>query len=154
VSDRTTPAPLMPEPNPVTQFFWDSVLRHQLSILRCCRCGTYIHWPRESCRSCLSRDLEPTEVSGRGRLDTYTWVFQPFHPFFFDKIPYVLAVVELAEQPGLKMVTNIVDCADDHLRMDLPVEVVFREVAAGLTLPLFKPLGADAPILSEPREER
>ena len=50
-----------------------------------------------------------------------------------------LAVVELVEQANLKMVTNLVDYDKDALRIDMPVRVAFREVAPGLTLPLFAP---------------
>jgi hypothetical protein len=64
---------------------------------------------------------------------------QAFHPFFADKLPYVYAVVELEEQPGLKMVTNIVDVPFEQLEAGMALEVTFREVAEGLTLPLFRP---------------
>lgn len=140
-ADPTVPAP-MPAPDAVTQFFWDGVNRHELLIQRCDDCGRFIHWPREFCNACLSRNVAPTQVSGRGTLVTYTFPAQPFHPWFLDKIPYVVAVVELPEQEGLELVTNIVDCPFDELRIDLPVEVVFREVAPGLTLPQFRPASA------------
>ena len=48
-------------------------------------------------------------------------------------------MVELDEQPGLQLMTNIVDCAEDDLRIDMPVEVTFREVGPELTLPFFRP---------------
>ena len=98
-----------------------------------------MHWPRPVCRFCLSTSLTPTRVSGRGRLHTWTIPLQPFDPYFLERLPYVLAVVELDEQPGLMVVTDIVDCAEDDLRADMPVEVTFREVAPGYTLPLFAP---------------
>jgi uncharacterized OB-fold protein len=131
----------MPEPDAITQFFWDGVKDHKLLIQRCNTCGRYIHWPREFCRFCLSKDLAPVPVSGRGTVVTYTLPSQPFHPWFLDKMPYVVAVVELPEQEHLQLVTNIVDCPLDELRIDMPVEVVFREVAPGLTLPQFRPAG-------------
>jgi uncharacterized OB-fold protein len=55
-----------------------------------------------------------------------------------DKIPYVLAVVELVEEPGLRITTNVVDCAEQDLQNGMPLEVDFR-VVGGLTLPLFRP---------------
>jgi len=85
-------------------------------------------------------DLEPTEVSGRGKLETWTMVYQPYHPFFFDKIPYPLCVIELDEEQDLKVVANMVDCEESAFRIDLPVEVTFREIAPGLTLPQFRPV--------------
>ena len=140
-TEQIAVTPLMPEPDKITQFFWDGVNDHKLLILRCQSCGHFIHWPREMCRFCLSTDLVPTEVSGRGTLETWTMVYQPYHPFFFDKVPYSLCVVELAEEENLKVVSNMVDCAEEDFRIDLPVEVVFREVGPGLTLPQFRPIG-------------
>ena len=93
--------------------------------------------PRVVCRFCLSKDLAPSEVSGRGVLETFTIPLQPFDPWFFEHIPYVLAIVELEEQEDLKLVTNIVDADEDDLRCGMAVHVVFREVAPGLILPLF-----------------
>ena len=52
----------------------------------------------------------------------------------------MLAVVELAEQENLKLVTNVVDCAREDLRIDMALRVTFREIAPGCTLPLFAPV--------------
>ncbi len=131
--------PPLPQPDPLTQFFWDGVSEHRLVILRCDACGFYLHLPKVVCRNCLSTSLTPTEVSGRGILSTWTIPMQPFDPYYQSQVPYVLAVVELEEQPNLKLVTNIVDCAEEDLRIDMPVEVTFREVAPGCILPLFAP---------------
>jgi uncharacterized protein len=131
--------PPLPDPSPLTQFFWDGVAEHRLMILRCQDCQHFIHWPREVCRFCLSTDLAPTEVSGRGKLATFTIPMQPYDAFYMSQVPYVLAVVELEEQENLKVVTNIVDCAEEDVTIDMPVEVTFREVAPGVTLPLFRP---------------
>jgi uncharacterized OB-fold protein len=131
--------PPLPDPDALTRFFWDGVQQHRLLILRCQECGNYIHYPRPICNKCLSMNLAPDQVSGRGTLYSYTVTMQAFHPYFVDKVPYILAVVELAEQEGLKLTTNIIDCPENRLHIGMPVEVVFREVAPGFTLPLFRP---------------
>jgi uncharacterized OB-fold protein len=133
-------SPPVPIPDQLTKFFWDGVNEHKLLILRCNSCGKYIHWPREVCRFCLSTDLAPAQVSGQGTLDTWTQPAQPFDPYYRSHQPYVLAVVELVEQPNLKLVTNLVDYTDDDLYIGCKVEVAFREVAPGYTLPLFRPV--------------
>ena len=129
----------MPVPNDLTQFFWDGVKQHKLMILQCRACGHYIHYPRPICEACLSEDLAPKEVSGRGTLYSHTVTVQAFHPYWIDKIPYVLATIELVEQADLKMPTNIIECREDQLKVGMAMEVVFEEVAPGLTLPLFRP---------------
>jgi len=131
--------PPVPVPSPVTQFFWDGVNEHKLMILRCQACGHFIHYPRIVCNRCQSLDLAPAQVSGNGTLYSHTLVMQAFHPYFADKIPYVLAIVALEEDPEVRLTTNIVDCPADQVRIGMPLEVVFREVAPGLTLPLFRP---------------
>ena len=58
------PLPL-PSPDPVTQFFWDGVARHELWIQRCQNCGHYLHYPKVLCRYCQSDDLAGEQVSGQ-----------------------------------------------------------------------------------------
>jgi hypothetical protein len=130
--------PPLPRPDELTQFFWDGCRQHKLLIQRCTQCHHYLHPPRLVCRFCLSTQLEPDEVSGRGIVDTFTIPSQPYDPYYMKHMPYVLAVVELVEEEHLKLVTNIVDCEPDDVQVGLPVEVVFREVAPDVTLPYFR----------------
>ena len=136
---EAAPLPPMPVPDPLTEFFWDGVKQHKLMILQCQSCSRFIHYPQPVCRFCLSTDLAHKQVSGSASLYSWTVTVQPFHPFWIDKVPYVLAKVELIEQDGLRMVTNIIDCPEDRLKLGMSLEVVFKEVGPGLTLPLFRP---------------
>jgi len=129
--------PPLPLATPLTQFFWDGCRERRLMILRCQACGHFVHYPRPVCDKCRSTDLAPQQVSGQATLYAYTVTMQAFHPFFVDKLPYVLAVVELAEQKGLRITTNIVDTPEEELRCGMPVRLVWREVAPDLVLPLF-----------------
>jgi uncharacterized OB-fold protein len=131
--------PPVPQPAPLAEFFWDAVAQGRLDILRCDDCGHYVHYPRPICDVCLGEALTPSTVSGRGTVYAWTAVMQAFHPYFVDKLPYLLAVVELDEQPGLKVTTNLVDVAEDKVWCGLPVEVVFTEICPGLVLPFFRP---------------
>jgi uncharacterized OB-fold protein len=131
--------PPEPQPDELTQFFWDGISQHQLLIQRCRNCLQYNHPPLPHCRFCLSTELTPTEVSGRGVLDSFIIVMEPGHPYFLSRVPYNLSVVELAEQQGLKMVSQVVDCENDDLRFAMPLVVTFREVVPGMILPLFVP---------------
>ena len=108
-------------------------------IQRCQACGHYIHYPKIICRFCQSRDLAGERVSGKATLYSWTIAAQPFHPFWVDRIPYTLATVELAEQPGLMFLTQIVDCPEEELAAGMPLEVTFQELSPELTLPFFRP---------------
>lgn len=131
--------PPLPEPDGLTRFFWDAANQHKLMLLRCQDCRYYVHYPRPICPKCLSANLAPEQLSGRGTLFTYTVTMQAFHPYFVDKLPYVLAIVALEEQDDLRLTTNLVDCPESELAIGKPVTVTFREVAPGVTFPLFRP---------------
>ncbi|MDE0442045.1 MAG: OB-fold domain-containing protein [Gammaproteobacteria bacterium] len=138
---ETAAKPPLPIPDELTAFFWEGVRARKLMILRCRSCGHFIHYPRPVCEKCRSEDLAPERVSGRATLYSFTITMKPWHPYWIDKVPYVLATVELSEQKGLKMLTNLVECPHDAIKVDMPVEVVFREVSEALTLPFFRPAG-------------
>jgi uncharacterized OB-fold protein len=129
----------MPVPDRYTRFFWEGTSERKLLILRCQNCGTYIHLPRPVCRVCHSFDLAPEEVSGRGTLYSYTVTYKPFHPFFVDRVPYVVAVVELAEQGGLRIVSNLVGVDESAIEFGMPLQVDFEELDPELTVPVFRP---------------
>ena len=112
--------------------------RHELYMQRCrdCRRSATIRAPL--CPSCLSERTEWVRCSGTGHgLYLHGDAIRTRAPGFRDALPYVLAYVELAE--GVRMLTNIVGCAPDDVRIGMPVEVVFDDVTPTVTLPKFKP---------------
>lgn len=129
--------PVLP-PNEITKFFWDAARAHKLVIQRCDTCSYYIHWPSVICPHCGSDALSPTEVSGKGTIFTYTIVHHVFAPVYADEVPYSLAIVELDEQPGLRLLANILDCPNESLYIGMPVEVTFQDLD-NVTLPQFRP---------------
>jgi uncharacterized OB-fold protein len=103
--------------------FWTGGGGNQLLITRCVRCELWVSPPAADCPEC-GGELHPRPVSGRGTVFTYTVNHQPFNPAV--PVPYVVAIIELDEQPGLRIATNIVDCEPDSVRVGLPVEVRFE----------------------------
>ena len=126
-------------PNEITQFFWDAAREHRLMIQRCDGCGHYVHWPGVMCPKCQSESLTPTEVSGKGVIYSYSVIEHVFHPIFADRVPYNIALVELDEQAGLRLIANI-DCPNEELATGMRVEVTFEDFE-GFTLPQFRPAG-------------
>jgi uncharacterized OB-fold protein len=125
----------LPQPDAETAFFWEATQRGELHILRCNACGTYIHLPRPACRACGGTDLAPARVSGRGVVHSFTVTHFPLPGF---EPPFAVALIELEEQAGLRMASNVVDVPPDELEIGLPVEVTFEKVADDVTLPLFR----------------
>jgi uncharacterized OB-fold protein len=81
--------------------------------------------------------LGPKPVSGFGYVYTFTKVFHAIHPMFESKIPYIIAIVELDEQPGLRVLSNLINCDYPHIGMR--VKAVFEE-RDGYFIPLFEPV--------------
>jgi uncharacterized OB-fold protein len=138
------PGPPPVASDPLTDFFWAGARERRLMIQRCRACGTYIHLPRPVCRACRSFDLAPEQVSGRGTVYTFTETHRPFHPFFVDRVPYLLAAVELEEQPGLRVLSNLVGmdgpgAPDGGARIGMAVEVDFEWLSDELAVPVFRP---------------
>ena len=128
----------VPKPDEVTAFFWDAAGAGRLELQRCGCCELYQYPPDVACVHCQGTDLTPAPVSGRGSLYSYTRVDRAFHAGFAEKLPYVIGLVELEEQPGLKLLTNIVGADPAQLKVGLPVEVTF-EARRDMTLPQFRP---------------
>ena len=123
MSDK--PARILPAVTEENEHFWCGGADGELRFLRCRACSTNVHPPAPVCPQCLARDLSTAAVSGRARVVTYTVNHQPWIPGFDP--PYVIAIVALDEQPGLRLTTNIVGCDPEQVHIDARVRVVFEE---------------------------
>jgi hypothetical protein len=140
---------VIPGMTELTQPYWDAAREGRLIVQECQECHVLRHPPLPECPSCQcychGSQLGWREVSGKGTVYTYTVVRHATHHAFAAEIPYVLAIVELAEGP--RLVTAITGIAPEEVRVGQPVRAVFREVADGVTLPYFE-LAAQQPPLS------
>ena len=118
--------------------FWQGGADGILQLLRCQDCGTYLHPPTPVCRSCRSTHIAPEPLSGRGTVYAFTVNHYRWVPDM--EPPYVVALVELAEQAGLQLMTNIVGCPLDEVHTGMEVEVVFAH-NDDVYVPLFRPAG-------------
>ena len=132
---RPLPAPV-PEVNPETGPFWAATARGELLVKQCEDCASLIWYPRSVCPECGSLRTRWQQVSGRGRVYSYTVNHRGEGPYR-DCGPYVLAYVELDEGP--RLMTNIVAAGDGELAVGLPVEVAFHDTGEGSALPRFRP---------------
>ena len=131
----------VPKPTPETKPFWEATKQHKLLVQHCRDCSQHYFYPRPLCRYCLSRNVEWTEVSGRGRL--HTFVINHRAPRNYPvPAPFIIGIVELDEGP--RLMTNIVGIDPDPqlVRCDMPVEVVFDDITEEIALPRFRPASA------------
>lgn len=136
MTSAAIPKPL-PRPTPVSRPFWDAAREHRLSLQRCAACGRHCYYPRALCPHCGGSDLAWTDVSGRGTVYSYTIARRATARAFEPDVPYVIAIVELAEGP--RMTTNIVGCDPDAVHIGMPVEAAFDDVTDEVTLVTFRP---------------
>lgn len=125
---------LRPATNTDTEFFWEGTSQHKLLVQSCSACHVIRHPPGPACPHCHSLDWETKELSGRGRIYSFTVVHHPL-PTGFDE-PAIVAVVELDE--GIRMVSNVVDVEAESLKIDQRLQVVFVDQDEGWTAPQFR----------------
>ncbi len=131
--DFKKPLPRIDEEN---KWFWEACARHELYVQKCGDCRTVRFYPRALCPSCLSSKTDYVRASGRGKVYTFTVTHQNQAPGFRDELPYVMAYVELEEGP--RVLTNVVGCPPDEVKVGMAVTVVFEDVDEGLAIPKFQ----------------
>jgi uncharacterized OB-fold protein len=119
-----------PEPTVGTEAYWEGAKAGKLLLRHCTSCNRVHHYPRALCPYCFSDKLDWKEASGRGKIYTYSIMRRAPEP-------YVIAYVTLDE--GVSMMTNIVDCEFDKVKVDLPVRLVFKQSENGQPVPMFAP---------------
>jgi len=129
---------VLPTTDELSGFFWTSGRDGTLRLLRCGACSYLIHPPAPICPRCQGRDAAPAEVSGHATVHSFTVNHQPW-----DGVGdvYVIAVVEIDEQPDVRLTTNIVGIDPSQVRIGMAVEVVFEDHDP-VFVPLFRPATA------------
>jgi uncharacterized OB-fold protein len=132
---------LLPRLSDDNSFFWTSGADGVLRFLRCEDCHFYIHPPGPVCPRCLSRNLAPHAVSGRGKVETFSLNVQQWIP---GSDPYLIAWVSIDEQPDVRLTTNLVGTEPDQVFVGMEVEVEFEHLD-DVYIPLFRPVTTKAP---------
>lgn len=127
----------LPELEKHTESFWKGGQDAQLLINQCQDCKHYIHPPVPMCALCHSRNVVPTPVSGNANVASFTINHMPWMPNL--PVPYIFAVVELEEQKGLYLSTEIVNTSSDEITIGMPVTVTFEQ-QEDVFLPFFTPI--------------
>lgn len=129
------PLPLIGED---ARWYWEGARQGQLLIQHCLDCGLAQFYPREICRACHSRRLEPRPSTGRGTIYSYTIVYRAPIPALRPRVPYVIALVDLEE--GVRVMSNVLCTAPDQIRIGQKVHMrIERRGPDDLALPQFEP---------------
>ena len=119
-----------PAVNPETKPFWDAAASGTLLLKKCNACGEVHYYPRALCPYCFGDKTEWLAASGRGTIYSYSVMRR-------TEVPHVIAYVTLEE--GVTMMTNIVDCDPDAVRIGQRVKLSFRPSDGGPPVPMFTP---------------
>ena len=127
-----------PELTELTEPFWAGGLSGELRLQKCADCG-HIRYPVSTiCPRCLSAESAWTAMSGRGTVQSYIVFERAYHEAWADQVPYVVALIELAEGPVL--ISNVVGVGPPAVRVGQSVTVMFPRRSATAALPQFTPI--------------
>ena len=139
--------PLPATDDPIDAPFWQAALRGQLAVQTCRGCGARRFPPRPMCPRCQSLEHDWKPTSGRGRVWSFAVPHPPLLPAFAKIAPYPVVVVELEDDPTIRMVGSLVPSADGEIndvdpttiRISMPVRVIFQHAAPDVALPRWVP---------------
>ena len=131
--------PPQPAPDADTEGFWRATAAGHLAMCRCADCGLWLQPPLERCRRCAG----PTafeEVAGTGTVYSFIVQRQASVVGYLDVVPYVVALVELDEQPGLRLPTRLVDIEPEQVHVGMRVTAEIVDLPGGeYKVPVFRP---------------
>lgn len=137
VSDAAERRRFEPPTSEAGEPFW-AATRDRRLVLPWCRACEVPHWyPRDVCPRCLGSAIEWREASGRGTVHACSVMPKPAMPVLADRVPYVVALVELAE--GVRMMTNVVGIDPDAVAVGQAVVADWEPLSDGRHLLVFRP---------------
>jgi hypothetical protein len=132
-----------PVPEEVDQGFWDACNEERLVIQNCTACNRLQQPPEAACYQCGSKDhLEWKEMSGRGRIYTYAVMYDTPVPLLYDDQPFNVAVIELEDDPVIKLLSHLPGTPLDEVPIGATVQVEFETTqGTGQKVPEFRVVG-------------
>jgi len=131
--------PPQPAPDFDTEPFWQATAEGRLALCRCTECGVWLQPPLERCRVCEGVTAFE-DVAGTGTVYSFVVQRQPSVVGYLDALPYVVALVELDEQRGLRLPTRLVGIEPDEVRVGMRVQVELVDLPGGdYSVPVFRP---------------
>jgi uncharacterized protein len=118
--------------------FWDGCQRHEFQMQKCDQCHSFYFPPGPICPHCFSTNFKWEKLSGQAEVYSFVIVRRSPGPDWDADVPYVMADIQLAEGP--KMISNVVGCKPEDVKIGMKVQVTFDDVTEAVSLPKFKPV--------------
>lgn len=122
---QDTPKHLVPHPTPEDREFWEGARRGELRVQHCTSCDKHQHYPRMLCSHCGRATLEWITASGLGTIYSYTVIRQNGVPPFSERVPFVVATVDLDED-GARLLAAMPEAHPGGVEIGMRVRAVFR----------------------------
>jgi uncharacterized protein len=139
---EATPKKPLPAITTEAKPFWEAAAQQKLVMQRCSDCHAWVWTPRPACNECGSERLAWSPMSGKGEIYSFTVIRQVVgraaSKAFEADIPYAIAWVDLSEGP--RMISNIVGCGVEDVKLGMKVTVAFEQASPEIWLPKFKPI--------------
>jgi uncharacterized OB-fold protein len=140
---ESSPSFLLPAPDEESAPFWEGCSVGELRVQACASCGRRRFPARPMCPWCRSFDDEWQVMSGRGRIWSFAIPHPPLLPAYAEVAPYNVVIVELEDDPTIRLVGNVVEAPGAPLNSVDPwsleigqvVEVVFDRVTDDIAMP-------------------
>ncbi|MDC0236893.1 OB-fold domain-containing protein [Gammaproteobacteria bacterium] len=130
--------PWLPKPNSRNAPFFEAASEGKLRLQCCDKCETWTFPYRDRCQHCGSESMVWRDTSGRGTLYSHGLLRRAYHPRHEDRLPIILAQVDMLE--GVRLSTNLVDVEPDAVRVGMEVEMVSESLPDGGAIPVFRPV--------------
>lgn len=122
--------PPQPRPDPDSEGFWSATASGRIELCRCRDCGLWHHPPLERCRACAAETrFDP--IAGTGSLRSFIVVRHAAVPGYLDAVPYIVGMVELDEQPGLRLVGRLLDVDPQDVEVGARVRAELVDLPPG-----------------------
>jgi uncharacterized OB-fold protein len=135
----------VPAPERWEAAFWEFCAQRRLRFQCCARCGYVRHPPLPCCPRCNSFGIGWVDAPDDAELYTYTIVHHPSHETLARAVPYNAAVVAFPSLGYVRLVSNIVHCPPEALRIGMPLRLVWEVTASDRVLPRFEPRHTSIP---------
>ncbi len=126
----------MTDKTQATQPFFDGAAEGKLRLQICGGCETWAYPLTTRCANCGSSELQWQDTSGQGTVYSHAKLQRAYHPRHKQRLPLVLAQVDIPE--GLRLMTNLIDVDPSTVRVGDAVVAAFETFDDGGVLPVFR----------------
>lgn len=133
--------PLPPVDDPDAAPYWAAARRHVLALQHCTDCGNWLYPPGPACPCCGGTAVDYVELGGEITATLYSYIVthRAFVPGFAQDAPYVVALAEVDQAGGTKLLANLLDCPPEAVRIGMPLRMVWEARGDQATLPQWVP---------------